>query len=184
MAIDSNSSNDERTGAGHADKLAASGLKLVAEHGLPTAAASASGRSSAASGAGVGAQASEPDGLLEKPGRTVPLWVFVAALALFLLVYGLQTHHASRLEVEVTRLEESLASAEARLESHRSHLNEIRSGIADLTTRLDGLRALIDEDPTTRAARESVLLGESPVEKPADTPRATPEPADAASTTP
>lgn len=179
MAIDSNSSNDERTGAGHAEKLAASGLKLVTERGLPASGASTIGRAASgpASEGGPGGRSGASSANAETQGRTVPFWLFVAVFALFLLAYGYQTHHASRLELEVSRLEESLAAAQARLESHRSHLNEIRSGLDDLTTRLDGLRALIDEDPSARGSSAASVpgFGESPFDSPADAPVGMPE---------
>ncbi len=85
--------------------------------------------------------------------RQVPLWLFAALLVVFLIGYGYQTHHASQLEFEVARLEESLTRAEARLESHRTHLLEIRGGVHDLSARFESLRALIDQDPTAAAAK-------------------------------
>lgn len=157
MAIDSNFSGDDRATAGAADKAAAAGLKLVSERGASTGAVGAppsgaepasgspsAGASSATAGKGAAA-AGRGEG---RTGLQLPLWMFGVLFVLFLLGYGYQTHHASQLEAEVLRLQESLARAESRLESHRTHLLEIRTGVHDLSARLESLRVLIDRDPT------------------------------------
>lgn len=158
MGIDSNFSGDDRGPAGAADKAAAAGLKLVSERGAPAAATggtapgapgtagvpgAAKGTAGSAGGSAVRGEA--------KTSRQLPLWMFGVLFVLFLLGYGYQTHHASQLEAEVLRLQESLAKAESRLESHRTHLLEIRTGVHDLSARLESLRVLIDRDPTAEA---------------------------------
>lgn len=160
MALDSNSPGDDRSGSSAAEKLAGTGLKLVSERGAgvgATGAAPGPGwtADAAADAKGPGATpGSSPIGRGDrKSPRQVPLWLFAALLVVFLIGYGYQTHHASQLEFEVARLEESLTRAEARLESHRTHLLEIRGGVHDLSARFESLRALIDQDPTAAAAK-------------------------------
>ncbi len=154
MALDSNSPGDERTTGAGADRAAAAGLKLVGERGTATAAPGASPGAPRTPGSGNDPGAGTTSGPTaargsgRRPGRQLPLWLFVALFVAFLAAFGYQTHHAGRLENEVARLEASLAQAESRLESHRTHLLEIRGGVHDLSTRLESLRALIDRDPT------------------------------------
>jgi hypothetical protein len=172
MGIDSNFSGDERGTAGAADKAAAAGLKLVSERGAPTGSAGAAGGAppgvadatgSAATAKGTPGPAGSLPGRGEgKPGRSLPLWMFGVLFVLFLLGYGFQTHHASQLEAEVLRLQESLAKAESRLESHRTHLLEIRTGVHDLSARLESQRVLIDRDPTAEIAQPPAAASESP----------------------
>ncbi len=163
MALDSNSPGDDRSASSAAEKLAGAGLKLVSERG---AGAGATGTAGAAPGPGWAADAatdakgsgatlgSSPIGRGDRnPGRQVPLWLFAALVVVLLIAYGYQVHHASQLEFEVARLEQSLTRAEARLESHRTHLLEIRGGVHDLSARLESLRALIDQDPTAAASK-------------------------------
>ncbi|MBY0399807.1 hypothetical protein K2X89_05895 [Myxococcota bacterium] len=157
MAIDSNFSGDDRGGASMADKAAAAGLKLVSERG---ASAGGTGVGSGAAAGTSGATAARGD---LKTTRQLPLWMFGVLFVLFLLGYGYQTHHASQLETEVLRLQESLAKAESRLESHRTHLLEIRTGVHDLSARLESLRVLIDRDPTSEPARPPASPQQTPV---------------------
>lgn len=148
MALDSNSPDGDRGGSAAAEKSAATGLKLVSERGTaPGSPAAGSDRTDAAASGAANTPADGRKGS-QTPGRQLPLWLFATLFVLFLIGYGYQTHHASRLEAEVQRLGQSLSQAEARLESHRTHLLEIRSGAADLAGRLETLRALIDRDPT------------------------------------
>jgi hypothetical protein len=158
MALDSNSPGDERGTAAGSDRAAAAGLKLVGERGSASGAAGSAANTvrpglAAGPGAEAGAGASTAQGSGRKSGRQLPLWLFVALFVVFLVAFGYQTHHAGRLESEVARLEASLAKAQTRLESHRTHLLEIRGGVHDLSTRLEGLRALIDRDPTVEAGQ-------------------------------
>ncbi len=161
MALDSNSPGDDRSASSAAEKLAGTGLKLVSERGAGAGATGAAGAAPGgtaeavtdAKGSGVIPGSSAVGRGDRKPGRHVPLWLFAALLVVFLVGYGYQTHHASQLEFEVARLEESLTRAEARLESHRTHLLEIRGGVHDLSSRLESLRALIDQDPTAAASK-------------------------------
>ncbi|MEZ4333891.1 MAG: hypothetical protein R3F35_19230 [Myxococcota bacterium] len=95
-------------------------------------------------------------------GRRLPLWVFALLILLFLFVYGYQSYHASELAEQVARLEASLADAEGRLESHRTHLLEIRSGIHDLSGRLEALQVLIDRDPAVAPAQPSEVAPDTP----------------------
>lgn len=172
MGIDSNFSGDDRGTAGGADKAAAAGLKLVSERGGPAGAAGGAAPGMAGSpGSPTGAKgpaAGLPGRGEGKAGRQLPLWMFGVLFVLFLLGYGYQTHHASQLEAEVLRLQESLAKAESRLESHRTHLLEIRTGVHDLSARLESLRVLIDRDPTAEATQPPVAASETPAtpEKP------------------
>lgn len=161
MGIDSNFSGEDRGPAGAAEKAAAAGLKLVSERATtagPTGAAAGASTGAAgqtvppASAQGATGPAGSIAGRGEGRGRQLPLWMFGVLFGLFLLGYGYQTHHASQLEAEVLRLEESLAKAESRLESHRTHLLEIRTGVHDLSARLESLRVLIDRDPTAEVA--------------------------------
>lgn len=158
MALDSNSPGDERSGAGAAERIAATGLKLVGASAGP-------GLGGAASGAGGATELKGPSGTTpvrrgDRKGRQLPLWMFGVLVALFVIGYGYQTHHASRLQDEVARLESALTKAEARLESHRTHLLEIRTGVQDLSTRLESLRVLVDRDPTAEPPKKP----ESPVQ--------------------
>ena len=160
MALDSNSPGDDRSGAGAAERIASTGLKLVgaapASGGAGSTPGSAAPPSSDAKAPGSGPTpgASPVRRGDRKQGRQLPLWMFGVLVALFVIGYGYQTHHASRLEAEVTRLEASLAKAESRLESHRTHLLEIRTGVHDLAARLESLRVLIDRDPTVEAEKK------------------------------
>jgi hypothetical protein len=155
MALDSNSPGDDRSGAGAAERIAATGLKLVGASG-----GQAIGGAASASGQAPASEAKGPSGSTpvrrgdRKQGRRLPLWAFGVLVALFVIGYGYQTHHASRLEAEVARLEASLVKAEARLESHRTHLLEIRTGVHDLSARLESLRVLIDRDPTAEPQKK------------------------------
>ena len=144
MAPDSNSPSDERTTGLASDRLGATGLKLVGERGAGpgTAASSSPGRTAEPSADAKGSAKVAP------PVRQLPLWLFGALLVVFLIAFGYQTHQAGQFEVEVSRLETSLAKAEGRLESHRTHLLEIRGGVHDLSSRVEDLRVLIDRDPT------------------------------------
>lgn len=80
--------------------------------------------------------------------RSLPVWLFVVALILFALVIGRQAQVAGELEAEVAGLEERLERTHALLDAHRSHLSEIRGGVQELSERLEGLRSLVDRDPT------------------------------------
>ncbi|MFO0690759.1 MAG: hypothetical protein U0900_18815 [Myxococcota bacterium] len=162
MGIDSNFSGEDRGPAGAAEKAAAAGLKLVSERGTTAGPATAAGGPApGAAGQAVPPTSAKgapgPTGALPgrgegRSGRQLPLWMFGVLFVLFLLGYGYQTHHASQLEAEVLRLQDSLAKAESRLESHRTHLLEIRTGVHDLSARLESLRVLIDRDPTAEVA--------------------------------
>ena len=150
MAPDSNSPSDERTTGLASDRLGATGLKLVGERGAgagpATAPSSSPGRTAEpSSGAKGGSRGSAK---VAPPARQLPLWLFGALFVVFLIAFGYQTHQAGQFEVEVSRLEASLAKAEGRLESHRTHLLEIRGGVHDLSSRVEDLRVLIDRDPT------------------------------------
>lgn len=169
MALDSNSPGDDRSASGAAEKLAGTGLKLVGERGGAAGAAGSAAGSPAGPGRATEGAASGPTPGSNpvrrgdrKQGRQVPLWLFGALLVLFLIGFGYQTHHASQLESEVTRLEASLAKAEDRLESHRTHLLEIRGGVHDLSARLESLRALIDRDPTAEPAAPAAAKPQAP----------------------
>jgi hypothetical protein len=175
MAIDSNFSGDDPRIIGATEKAAAAGLKLVSERGSRGEGAGADpgpGRSTKTASDAQGDQ--DPSGHPlagrdRKQGRRVPLWLVAALLVLFLMGYGYQTHQAGKLQGEVLRLQEALTSAESRLESHRTHLLEIRSGVQDLSTRMEALRALIDQDPTAPPAS-------APASEPASEPAAPGQP--------
>ena len=98
--------------------------------------------------------------------RSLPLWLFVLALLLFALAIGWQARNASRLEAVVAGLEGELERTNANLDAHRTHLSEIRGGVYALSERLQGLRLLVDTDPTIEAVEESAESPESIVTTP------------------
>ena len=79
---------------------------------------------------------------------SLPVWQFVVALVLFALVIGWQAQVASELEAELVGLEEQLERTNILLDAHRMRFSEIRGGVHELSERLEGLRALVDSDPT------------------------------------
>lgn len=175
MAIDSNFPGEDRGATGAGERASSAGLKLVSGRNVPADESAGPGATfaddPAAAGEpppkGVDASARRPTNAsreVRSSGRRLPAWLFAALVVLFLAAYGYQSYHASRLEEEVARLEASLATAEGRLESHRAHLLEIRSGIHDLSGRLEALQALIDRDPTAAAP------GDGPAARPGDAP--------------
>jgi hypothetical protein len=80
--------------------------------------------------------------------RSLPVWLFVVALIVFALVIGRQAQLASELEGEVAGLEVQLEHTNALLDARRTHLSEVREGVHELSERLQGLRGLVDRDPT------------------------------------
>ena len=80
--------------------------------------------------------------------RSLPVWLFVVALIIFALVIGRQAQLASELEAEVAGLEVQLEHTNALLDARRAHLSELREGVHELSERLQGLRGLVDRDPT------------------------------------
>ena len=84
--------------------------------------------------------------------RRLPVWLFVVALILFSVVIGWQAQVASELEAEVAGLETQLERTNALLDAHRTHLSDIRGGVQELSQSLQGLRILVDSDPTIDAA--------------------------------
>ena len=84
----------------------------------------------------------------ERSDRWVlPVWLFVVALIVFFLVLGWQAKVASELESKVEGLERDLAQTTALLEGHRTHLEEIRGGVQELSAHLAGLRTLVERGP-------------------------------------
>ncbi len=101
------------------------------------------------SGSGTSIDAPEPTPETDPTGRrSLPVWYFVVALVLFSLVIGWQAQRASELEAERAGLEEQLERTNGLLDAHRTRLSEIRGGVHELSERLQGLRALVDSDPT------------------------------------
>jgi hypothetical protein len=87
--------------------------------------------------------------------RKLPVWLFVVALILFSLVIGWQAQLASELESQVAGLEVQLERTNTLLDAHRAHLTDIRGGVHELSERLQGLRALVDRDPTDDSSESS-----------------------------
>ena len=85
------------------------------------------------------------------PGRSdswvLPAWLFVVALIVFFLVIGWQAKVASQLESKVEGLERELVQTTALLEGHRTHLEEIRGGVRELSAHFAGLRTLVERGP-------------------------------------
>jgi len=80
--------------------------------------------------------------------RSLPVWLFVVALLVFSLFTGWQAQLASELKAEVAGLEAQLEHTNALIDAHRTHLSEVRGGVHELSERLQGLRRLVDQDPT------------------------------------
>jgi uncharacterized membrane protein (UPF0136 family) len=80
--------------------------------------------------------------------RGLPIWLFVVAFLLFALALGWQFQVAGQLEQEIAGLETELAETTALLGAHQSRLLEIRGGVHELVAQLDGLRALVEAEPT------------------------------------
>lgn len=80
-------------------------------------------------------------------GKRVPLWLFALTCVVLVAGLGWQLHRMGTLEGQIADLEQHLRQKEALLGAHRSHLSEIRDGVADLATRLGGLQALTEVDP-------------------------------------
>jgi hypothetical protein len=101
-----------------------------------------------ASTSGASPNAGESDFDPGRSGRWVlPVWLFVLALIVFFLAIGWQAKVASELEAEVEGLERDLAHTTALLDRHRTHLEEIRGGVQELSARLAGLSTLVESDP-------------------------------------
>jgi len=79
--------------------------------------------------------------------RRPPPWLFFLVVAVFAAGLGWQFRVAGQLEREIGRLEQELRETHVLLGAHKSRLFEIRGGVHDLATRLEGLRALVDADP-------------------------------------
>lgn len=84
--------------------------------------------------------------------RRLPVWLFVVVLILFSVVIGWQAQVSSELEAEVAGLETQLERTNALLDAHRTHLSDIRGGVQELSQSLEGLRILVDSDPTIDAS--------------------------------
>jgi hypothetical protein len=127
------------------DQDPAIGLKLVDE--------------SAGSGATQDASPSAPESAPTDRGirgRSLPAWLFAVALIVFSLAIGWQAQLAGELEAEVAGLEAQLEHTSALLDAHRTHLSEVRGGVHELSERLQGLRSLVDRDPTAKVPEMAV----------------------------
>jgi len=109
------------------------GLKLVEESGGFETAGPAEGR---------------PGDSDSKGRRGLPIWLFVLVLLAFVSVAGWQVQVTGELEAEVAGLEAELSRSNALLDAHRLHLSEVRVGVHEVSAQLEGLRALVDRDPT------------------------------------
>lgn len=128
------------------------------EHGAPEADGKGLelvGRGSGPTAQGTRVGVADESGSEERSRRGLPIWLFVLVFVLFSLALGWQASTARRLEGEVARLEQALAGSRALLGAHRDHLGEIRTGVADLTARLDGLKRLVDASPEDRLSEAS-----------------------------
>jgi len=99
--------------------------------------------------------------------RGLPIWLFVVFFLGAALAIGWQFRLTGQLEQEITGLESELAATTALLGAHQSRLVEIRGGVRDLASQLEGLKALVDADPT-----DSLSSTQPSREAPAASPRA------------
>lgn len=133
----------------------AAGLKLV-----DPAAAAESSRLDPVSALGGGPVGKRQD----RAG--LPLWLFVVALMLFFLVIGWQAQIESRLEAEVAGLEVELEQSQILLDAHRTHLTQIRGDVHDLSERIQGLRGLVDRNPSDVTTGTAEAIPENRVPNP------------------
>lgn len=99
----------------------------------------------------VGSGADAPAEAEEGKRRGVPIWVFLLVVLGFAIALVWQVRVAGELEQQVAGLEQDLRATRADLGAHRSRLGEIRSGVRGLVSQLDGLRALVEADPSEAA---------------------------------
>ena len=93
--------------------------------------------------------------------RRPSIWLFLLVFVAFGIALGWQFRLAGQLEQQIVGLEQELREAQVLLGAHKSRLAEIRGGVHDLVTQLDGLRALVDADPS-----EVAQVVASPVDAP------------------
>jgi hypothetical protein len=73
-------------------------------------------------------------------------------IAAFAVTLGWQFRVAGQLEREIGGLQQALRETQVLLGAHKSRLAEIRGGVHDLAAQLDGLRVLVDADPSEPAS--------------------------------
>ena len=96
-------------------------------------------------------------------GRSgLPIWLFVVVLLGFSLILVWQYRQAGALQTRIAGLEQDLAAANRLVDAHQVHLQEIRSGVTDLSERMEGLRVLADRDPADRIERGDAATPGSP----------------------
>jgi hypothetical protein len=88
-----------------------------------------------------GGGSAEPAPAPEAPrgGRRL-VWLLGVLLALAVIGLGIESRRAAELSGRVERLSAELAVTQAALRAHRSHLDEIRSSVAEL-------QMLVERDP-------------------------------------
>lgn len=105
----------------------------------------------------------------ESSSRSLPIWVFALLVVVFAVALGWQQRVAGGLEREIAALEAELSVTTARLGAHRARLEEIRQGVGELSSHLEGLRVLVDADP-----EDSVAAGDNRLQAAPGEPQAAP----------
>lgn len=93
----------------------------------------------------------------------MPIWVFLLLIVAFVVVLGWQLRVADGLEEEIAGLEQDLRETRTLLGAHESRLLEVRSGVHDLSARLEGLKALVDLDPSNAVSAGTTTNPVDPV---------------------
>jgi len=101
-----------------------------------------------------------PPGAAAEPGhdsgaserRRPPIWLCVVVIVASAIALGWQFRVAGQLKQEIGGLQQELRETQVLLGAHKSRLAEIRGGVHDLATQLEGLRVLVDADPNEPAS--------------------------------
>jgi uncharacterized membrane protein (UPF0136 family) len=81
-------------------------------------------------------------------------------LAAFALALAWQSRVVGQLEQEIVGLEQAFEESRLLLGAHQSRLAEIRGGVHDLITQLEGLQTLVDADPSEATEVPASLPGD------------------------
>jgi len=78
-------------------------------------------------------------------------WLALVLLAVALVLALVQWQRADRLAIRVGELEGALARSQAEVAARRAQLDAIRSSVADVRERVEGLAALAGREPNVPA---------------------------------
>ncbi len=94
--------------------------------------------------------------------RGVPIWVLILLALVFAGVVSWQLQQKGQLERRIAGLEQELGATRAQLGAHRSRLVEIRGGVQALADQVQGLKTLVDADPSEPVALPTAQAAEEP----------------------